>query len=247
MSLNSENKSEPLEIETITILKGKNLLHCSSGSHVYDKYSPAPLMWLQGKENIFTGSKLNKPSNTNNVNIRKENSWYCKINPKEAAYNVFYFYKTRRPLRLFKGSDFAILAYLKDNHPELFDKLPFDMYPYDYVMPMILSQLYKYTFDGIYHWDGHIILWEPYEEKLEFLRKEYNESLNPLKPWILPNRGPGTKYYMPTEAIIDEVYDILRPHMKNIDGRRNKTRKNKTRKNRKNRRTNRNMAKRADA
>jgi hypothetical protein len=135
---------------------------------------------------------------------------------------------------------------LENNHPDVFNKLPFDIYPYDYVMPMILSQLYKYTFDGIYHWDGHIILWEPYEDKLEFVRKEYNESLNPLTPWILPNRGPGTKYYIPPEDLKDEIYDILHPYMKDIKRYnyiKHKTHKNKMRKNR---RTNKNMTKRAD-
>ncbi len=248
---NSNNNSKELEIETITILKGKRLLHCSSDNHVYDKYSPGPLMWLQGKDHkLYFGSKLNKPSNTNNINMKQENSWFCTEPLDKNPYNVFYFYKTRRPLRLLDNTDFTLITYLESNHRELFDKLPLidystdtlpsksykndQTYPHDYVIPMILSQLYGDKYDGIYHWDGEIILWGPFEEKLEFLRKEFNETLNPLKPWILPNRGPGTRYYMPSEEIKNELRAILDPYIRNIGGRRNNFRK-KSRKNRKTR------------
>ncbi len=253
MSLNNTTKFQELEIKTVTVLKGKKLLHCSSGSHVYDKYSPGPLMWLQGKENTFNG-ELTRATNMNTMNITQENSWFCGPLDKE-PYNVFYFYETRRPLRLLNNTDSAINEYLESKYRELFDKIPLETqsvrghslarknnksYPPDYVIPMILSQLYGDKYDGIYHWDGEIILWGPYEEKLVFLRKEYNESINPITPWILPNRGPGTRYYMPSEEIKNELRTILDPYMTKKGGKRNNYHKNKTRKNSKSRRTNRN-------
>lgn len=198
------------------IFKGHQLLHCDF-SHTYDTFSPAPLLWLQGRfYKYLTGD------------LTQKNSWYCGPLSKELE-NVFYFYKTKRTLRLLDNPEYKFMPFLEEVYPEIYDKIPFnaeytsrkstkrnknsESYPADYVLPMVLSQIYGDTYDGIYHHDGEIILWPSYEDKLILIRKEFNEEENPLNEnaWELPNRGRGTKFYMPSEEVKKDIRHILRP------------------------------------
>jgi hypothetical protein len=186
-------------LKSKTIPKGKYILFCSEGYRTIENGNlpKMPYLWAQLHSTEPTSA----------------NSWFCD---SKNTNNTFYVYKIKKPLKLLTVSDYYDFGnMLISENPSLKDKIRFslDKHADDYVDIALQYKLFKV--DGVYRDDNEIILFSPWSNKLEFIKRYGGETAK--TSWSKEN-AEKKKYFEPSYQLLEEIKHTLKhsPHYDTI-------------------------------
>jgi hypothetical protein len=192
-----ENEDNFLKSKTIP--KDNYILFCSLGYRTIENGNlpKMPYLWAQ----------------LHSTEPTPANSWFCD---SKNTNNAFYVYKIKKPLKLLIVSDYYDFGnMLISENPTLKDKIRFsqDKHPDDYVDIALQYKLFKV--DGVYRDDTEIILFSPWSNKLEFVKRYGGETAK--TSWSTDN-AEKKGYFEPSYSLLEEIKHTLKhsPHYDKI-------------------------------
>ncbi len=214
----SSNISDYKFMDTILIPKGSYLLFCSKNNRPIEEgeLPPQKYLWAQ----LYPPDYEPTP----------KDSWFCEYKNKNTMKkNTYYVYKLKHTIKMlfYLNREFSMVEVndwdmnftknLIDVDKSLYNKLKHQKQQQDYIEMAIMYDLLN--IDGIFRgWgDTEVILFGPFEDKLEFVKMYGGEEAS--KVWKNNNR-----YFKPSKQLLYQIknalpnlsyYNKLQPYIKN--------------------------------